>query len=353
MKKADMGTIVHKVMEILAQCKKTMQHGKYIKSYNTNAEWWEFDDEHIGMVAWTTEDFLKPYPLSNAEVDAINKTRINKYTYLHNAKIPYGTIHYGKEFVDHIFERVFNYYSKEDWAPVDKKDCYNWTWMALEYKDGIFDPRKRTIVEAEPHFDFIIDKPWAHYEWVLPDGKKISGNLGIKGTIDLITSHPSGIIEVVDWKTGQRKNWAAKIKSDEEKTYKKLCTDFQLMLYYYAVKKMYPQTKQIMVSIFFIRHGGPFTIHMDDSVIKEVEDKLCRRFQEIATCQLPAMQDATQRDFRCTRICDYYKMAAPNGDNMCRFIHEQIQKHGIDYVTKKYTQEGFSVGTYQAPGEVS
>lgn len=346
-KKADQGTIVHKVMEVLANCKKEMQRSWCPPQTFT------YKDEHIGLVEWNSDEFLKPTALTNDEVDAINKTRINKYTYKHDAKIPYGTIHYGKEFVDDIFERAYDYYSSDDWKPVDRKDCYNWTWMAIEYKNGMFDPRRRNIVDAEPHFDFEIDKPWATYKWTLPDGQEISGKLGIKGTIDLITTHPGGIIEIVDWKTGQRKDWATKIKSQEVKTYTKLTNDFQLMLYYYAAKRLYPEAKQIIVSIMFVRDGGPYTICMDENTIRQVEDRLCDRFQEIAACQLPAMQDATQRDFRCTRICDYYKMVAPNGDNMCKFIHEQIQKRGLDEVTNKYTQEGFSVGTYQAPGEAS
>jgi len=152
--------------------------------------------------------------------------------------------------------------------------------------------------------------------------------------------------------TGQRLDWACKTK-DNKKTYKKLCTDFQLMLYYYAAKKLYPEAKQIIVSIMFVRDGGPYTICMDEDTVRKVEDRLCDRFQEIAACTLPAMQDSTQRDFRCTRICDYYKMVAPNGDNMCKFVHEHIQNKGIDETTKKYTQEGFSVGTYQAPGGAS
>ena len=255
--------------------------------------------------------------------------------------------------VDDIFNRVYEYYSGDDWMPVDRKDCYNWTWMALEYKDGIFDPRKRTIIEAEPHFDFVIEKPWAKYEWNMPNGEKISGFLGIKGTIDLITTHSGGILEIVDWKTGQRKDWATKIKSQEKKTYTKLCDDFQLMLYYYAAKHLYPQAKQIVVSIMYVRSGGPFTVCMNDDVVQKVEDRLCQRFQEIAQCNYPAMQDVTQRDFRCTKICDYYKMVAPNGENMCKFIHGEIGKHGIEEVTKKYTQEGFKVDSYQAPGEAS
>ena len=632
MKKADQGTIVHKVMEILANCKQTMQDTND-DDFFSGEHIYKFNDEHIGMVEWSNEDFLKPTALSNDEVTAINKTRINKYKYKHDAKIPYGTVHYGVEMVEAIFERAYDYYSGDDWAPVDKKDCRNWTWMALEYKDGIFDPRKRQIHAAEPRFDFIIDKPWANFEWELPSGEKISGNLGIKGTIDLITRLDGGILEIVDWKglplntplptphgwttmgdvkvgdmvfdedgkqtkvigksqiktkscykitfddtteaicddehlwkldtgivypiqklckgdkisvagpldindvdlpidpyvlgiwlgdgrnrnseicgidqfiselrklnllhnkhipsiylrssyaqrldllrglmdsdgsvnkvrkqcvftncnkklsqdtkelllslgqrpllshvlnkqfehdidvypvsfrpininpfllprksasvdkawgsgqshyrrivkigpiesqetqcisvdsashtylctqnmipthnTGQRIDWGCKTK-DNEKTYAKLCQDFQLMLYYYAAKRLYPDVEQIIVSIFYVRDGGPFTMCLDEQAIIEVENRLRKRFQEIAACRLPAMQDATQRDFRCTRICDYYKMVAPDGDNMCKFIHGQIQKKGIDEATKEYTQEGFSVGIYQAPGE--
>jgi len=252
--------------------------------------------------------------------------------------------------VEGIFERAYAYYCGDDWAPVDKKDCRNWTWMAMEYKEGIFDPRKRTIHAAEPHFDFVIDKPWAQYDWELPSGEKISGKLAIKGTIDLITRLEDGILEIVDWKTGQRIDWGCKTKNNE-KTYAKLCLDFQLLLYYYASKQLYPDVKQIIVSIMFVRDGGPFTMCLDDKVVFEVEERLRKRFQEISASQLPTMQDASQRDFRCTRICDYYNMVAPNGENMCKFIRNEIENKGIDEVTKRYTQEGFSVGVYEAPGE--
>ena len=35
----------------------------------------------------------------------------------------------------------------------------------------------------------------------------------IKGTIDLVTKIDDNVIEVVDWKTGQRKNWATGSKN--------------------------------------------------------------------------------------------------------------------------------------------
>jgi hypothetical protein len=369
-KRAQQGTIVHKVLEVLANCKKVMQPRGLVTEelldspivdydYSPNdkikmnfvlGKKFTFEDEHLGLIEWTNEEFLEPNPLQLGEVDRINKTRINKANYAHDAKIPYNTIHYGQDMVDRIFELAYNYYKWDDWAPVDRVTCHNWTWMALEYKDGIFDPRKRTIVEAEPHFEFEIDQPWAQYEWDLPSGEKISGNLAIKGTIDLITTHPGGIMEVVDWKSGARKNWALP-DNISRKTYKKLCTDFQLMLYHYAVKRMYPEAKQVIVSIFFIRDGGPYTMCFDDMTLDETLVRLQERFQEIANCTFPAMRDVNQRDFRCTKLCDYYKMTAPNGDNMCKFIHDKIGKIGIEEVTKKYTEDGFSVGYYQEPGQ--
>lgn len=476
-KKAQQGTAVHKVLEILANCKKIMQD-------NPDKQEYEFNDEHIGMVKWTSDEFLEPYQLSNSEVEAINKTRINKYKYKYDTKIPYGKIRYGVKLVDELFERSYNYYSEDDWYPVDKKDCHNWSWIALEYKDGIFDPRKRKIIEAEPKFDIEIDKPWAKYNWNLPCGENISGNLRIKGTIDLITEPEDGIIEVVDWKglpiytdiptvngwssmeklkvgdlvfdesgnttkvlqksqinsrpcyeiefadktsvvcdnehlwklsngdvvnvldltlkdkinrlhkisdppillpskitkieyvghqktqcimvdsptstylctkdlivthnTGQRIDWTSK-KDKDVKTYSKLCEDFQLLLYHYAVSRIYPDCKDIITSIFFIRDGGPFTICTENSTEK-IEKKLQERFEEIKACQKPTMQDPTQKNFKCTKLCDFYKMVAPDGDNMCNFIHKQIDKHGIEYVTNEYSKKGFKIGHYEAPG---
>ena len=80
----------------------------------------------------------------------------------------------------------------------------NLVWKALQYNDGQFDPRTRNVVASEPHFDLVIEEDWAKYDFELPDGEKISGNLAIKGTIDLVTETEDGIIEVIDWKTGRR-----------------------------------------------------------------------------------------------------------------------------------------------------
>ena len=55
---------------------------------------------------------------------------------------------------------------------------------------------------------------WAHKI----DGKKVSGQLAIKGTIDLTTLIADDTIEVIDWKTGRRMDWT----TGQVKDYKKL-----------------------------------------------------------------------------------------------------------------------------------
>ena len=59
--------------------------------------------------------------------------------------------------------------------------------------------------------------------------KKIDGKLSIKGTMDLIVDIDSSTIEIVDYKTGRRLDWS----SGQEKTFKKLNNDKQLIKFYF------------------------------------------------------------------------------------------------------------------------
>jgi hypothetical protein len=344
-KKAAMGTATHKILECLACIKKQFD--------DTKDNTINFTDNELGSIGEIKiEDLLLPYPLSNEEIDIINKSRINKSTYKDECKLKYGHIRYGVSLVKKLTKLSCEHYADE-WDPVDYRSVDNFVWMALGYNNGTFDPRRRNIVAAEQHFEFVIDKEWAKYELALPGGKTISGNLKIKGTVDLICSLPGGIIyEIVDIKTGQRLDWASQ-QDNKVKTYADLQQDFQLMLYYYAARRMYPEAKQIIVTIFFIRDGGPFTFCFDEHTIEQVEDRLRDRFNEIKACTLPTMQDPSQSNFKCKYICDYFKMSSPDKEkNFCRFIHDKIGVDGIEKVTNDYTTEGFSIGFYEAPGEV-
>ena len=302
-KKAEMGTIVHKVMECLARSKYAVQNKK--KS---------FTDESLGRIRLT-----KDIMLSENFVNKLTEKSIKFYT----------------DRSSHSFTRG------------DLSNCSKWVWLALEYNNGQFDPRKRKIVAAEPHFDIEIKEPWAEYSYELPNGDKISGNLAIKGTIDLVTESSKDVIEVIDWKTGRRIDWA----TGQEKDYEKLSKDPQLLLYSYAISKLFPEYSQSIMSIFYIRDGGPFSLCFDKSDRDKFLGMLKNRFQEIKANESPKMLSREQKHWKCQKLCTYYKNNwEGTNTNICKYVNEELTKKGLERTTAECTKQGFNIGYYDAPG---
>lgn len=311
-KKADKGTICHKVLEILAGIKLASQNKE---SY--------YDDDILGQ--------------------------INIFDYD----------------LDHIIEKVYNYYSGEfkhhQWDIKDFKDCHAWVHKALVDHNGIFDPRTRHIVRPEQHFDIVIDKPWADYKYETSDGI-IEGKLAIKGTIDLITKVNDNTLEVIDWKTGKRLDWA----TGQEKTLDKLYEDAQLKIYHYALSKLYPEYEHIIMSINFINDGGAFSMCFDKSDLSSTEEIIRKKFNEIKNCKKPKLS----KSWKCNKLCYFGKNTFQNHasilpiieyrDNqlcakgtpmtICEQIKHDIELNGISSVVDTYTVPGYSVGKYKAPG---
>ena len=95
-KKADKGTIVHKVLEILAIIKQAQQNDVKV-----------------------------------VQDDIVPNIKVNKYS------------------LNSIIEKVYKYYTKQFkhhlWEDKDYKDCHKWVYKAIEYHNGMFDPRNRVI----------------------------------------------------------------------------------------------------------------------------------------------------------------------------------------------------------------
>lgn len=310
-KKADKGTIVHKALEILAFIKYYQQQGKTT-----------FVDDILGEI--NIEDYN----------------------------------------LDSIIESIYLYYTSHfthhSWSSTDYKDCYNWTYKAINYENGIFDPRNRHILYPEQQFDIVIDKPWAQYKYDTPTGI-IEGNLAIKGTIDLITKPNDNTLEIVDWKTGRRLNWA----TGEEKTQEKLEKDPQLMIYYYAAQKLYPEIEHCIVTIFFINDGGPFSMTFDKKDIYATEQLLKDKFKRIQQTVKPRLN----KTWKCTKLCHYGKTTFENTHvqpiieyrsgqicninspmTKCEQVAHDISVKGYQNTVDEYTVPGYNVGHYQAPG---
>lgn len=284
-KKADKGTIVHKALETMARVKKARQGGRG-----------HYEDEAFGTV----------------NIDQANPEWATRAAYKYYTGLS-----------DH-----------HEWYDADLDDCIRWTNIALNINQGMFDPRKRTVVEAEQRFDFLIERPWAHYRYTY-DNKIIEGQLGLKGTIDLIVEDDKGLVEIIDWKTGQRKDWAK--NSNEKKTYQELRYDPQLCLYHYAASRLFPDAEEIFVTIVFINDGGPYTLCFDKSDVEFTEQIIRQKFEEIRDTQVPPLNVT----WKCTKFC-YFGMNRSAKDptkTICQFHRDNVRKLGIEETMQRYGKE--------------
>jgi hypothetical protein len=312
-KKAELGTMIHKVMEILSALKKYQQDKPKVKYLKTT-------DDVCGEVKFHKDKLLS------------------------------------KEIVEELCDLSYASYranSKHRWGKADRKAMGTVTWLMLDHNEGQFDPRFRHIHQTEPHFDIPIDEEWAKFDFVDADGVTQQGQLAIKGTIDLVTLLDKDTIEVIDWKTGRRMNWATM----EEKDYKKLRNDPQLLLYFYAMSKMYPEFPNRIMSIFFCKDPDgkidpkPYSMCFDESDEKRFVGMLKERVQQIRDNNMPKPLDSRRKHFKCKSLCHFCKNKwADTDDNMCIHIEKQLKEHGMQETISKCTRPGFQIGFYEAPG---
>lgn len=149
-KKAWMGTVVHRVMQVLGDKKIALNEGKRKVRNDDIQDLWlkECDD-----------------------IDAVTKL-------------------------------CFDYYMKNDPVDADEKDlktCIKWVNKALEFNGGYCDPRNQNVHATEVFFDIEIDKPWARYDYKVGD-LALAGNLSIKGTVDLVLREGDAYFQVLDYK---------------------------------------------------------------------------------------------------------------------------------------------------------
>lgn len=313
-KAADCGTIVHKTMEILAE---------------------------INLARLAAKDFIVDDIVGQISCSDVEPLDIMDKVYQHYSYIN-----------DHHI-----------WSSVDYKKCAKWTTMTLEYRDGCMNPLNQNIIKPEQHFDIEVKEDWAKYEYEL-DGQIISDSLRLKGTIDLITKIDSNTHEIVDYKSGARKNW----KTNNPKEYEDFLKDFQLRLYHYAHMVLYPHIENVLITIFYIRDGGPFTIALGRQDIPDTIDMIRKKFEYIRQTQNPKTEYGSacrfcplaKTTFEKTNIKPIPKDLNPDtkfkyidSKYMCKCDQlKYVLKHrSIEDVIINMTKDGYSISKYKAPGE--
>ena len=283
-KKAVIGNIVHKALELLAQKKLAIQQGE-AKFHNTE------------LTTFNTEDIIP----STALTHSFDYYKLNEKSF--------------------------------DFTNEDKVYCTKLLNNVLMWHDGMFNPLKMNILSPEQYFDFEIKKPWAFYSHKLEDGKEISGYLRINGTIDLVTQKKDGIIEVIDWKTGRPNfDW----NKGKYKSYLDLCNDPQLRIYHYAAAQLYPKASEIFMTIFYAQEA-PHSICFQRSDLEKTEEMLQKRFTAIRNNFKPKR---IHPNWKCKKLCHFYKNG-PDGpvseykDSICSKVHKEIQQLGVDKVLSR------------------
>jgi hypothetical protein len=257
--------------------------------------------------------------------------------------------------VERLFEQSYNYYSAPDksihpYNDKDKETIWKWCCHALEYFDGMFDPRKRDIVAPEPHFDFEIDEPWAEYKYTLPTGEVLEGKLRVKGTIDLVTRITPIDYEVVDWKSGECKDWT----TGQEKHFADFCVDPQLRIYHWALQKLYPDVKTFTMTVNYVRTKGPYTVAYDESDMEDTMKVIRRRFEAIKANTRPRLKSPSNKHWFCKYVCWYGSQKNPahteGCQTACQHIAEKTRRSGMNTVMLEDTAPGHTIGHYHNPG---
>ncbi|HAE74873.1 MAG TPA: hypothetical protein DCG52_00620 [Alphaproteobacteria bacterium] len=280
--KALMGTVVHKALQVLGDKKLCINRGN--KS---------FTDDELGR-------------LTLKECDDLEKitTKAFKYYTKHQPEVKLGKSELTK--------------------------CVKWVNKAVEYNDGLLDPRNQDVFATEQYFDIEIKKPWAKYCYDI-GGEKIEGYLSIKGTVDLIVRHDEKYHEILDYKTGKRINWA----TGEEKTLETLQSDTQLLLYYYALKNLYPEY-DFGVSIFYINAGGLFSMCFEDKDYVKAENILKQKFQYIRNVKRPNLLSNENKHWKCQKLCKFSEQHKDTGKSLCQFIRDEVKLKGVNKVVSEY-----------------
>jgi len=181
--------------------------------------------------------------------------------------------------------------------------------------------------------------------------------------VDLTTMHDEDTYEVTDYKTGKKRTNFA---TGKVKTLDDFKHDPQLMIYYFALRKLYPD-KQLISSIYYQRAGGLFSVVFDDRTIDEVKDMIRKKFLDISKTQAPRLVKSD----KCTRVCEYGMRTFAGSDikpiiefrdnqvcrkgsymTVCEQVKFELARKGMDKVTKEYTVATYNIQGYKAPGEV-
>lgn len=240
--------------------------------------------------------------------------------------------------IDHICEESYNYHIKlfpqHEWVKGDLSAVKKMVRSVLEDNNGHYNPLISNIIDSERYFEIPFEEEWARLE----DDKYFL----VRGIMDVVRRIDGGV-ECIDYKSGKRKDFA----TGKLKEYEDFEDDIQLLVYHMALRHMFPNEEMYVVTIYYLKDGGPFTIYFDDDSVDKIKKLIQKKFQKIKSTTIPRQT----RTWKCSKFCDYAQKSFPKplmefrdgkfkaqGESMsiCDQTEYAIKKHGLEWVEKNY-----------------
>ena len=249
----------------------------------------------------------------------------------------------GKEFavggfsVDEAVDHGWGIYKKPHYTKAHEKDCRDLVFKTLVWNDGECHPHNLRVVEPERFFDLELPYGWAAYRYDDPfTGKELKGQLRVRGTVDLLYRDDNGLLVYLDWKSGAKRCWAKGV----DKTFPMLMEDDQLRLYYYALRREFPDD-DILMAIHYMRVDGTTWLPYGDEQLEGARNMLRTAFEEIRDCEEPTrrMDECGPRGQPCS-FCFFQREKRPDGTSLCDYYWGEYQQLGLRGAMLKHGSPG-------------
>ncbi len=244
---------------------------------------------------------------------------------------------------------AFDYYKTQTgdlhkWGKKELASVHTWMDYLLQ---SAYNPSKLNIFSAERFFDMEIKEDWAKYDFTV-QGKKLEGYLRVRGTFDALILHGEDSIEYLDYKTGRPfYDWSKKLTKDVDM----LHDDNQLLLYYYSLRKLYPQFKHHAMTLLYLKEGGgPLPCCFGDEEYERAEELIQKTFKNIVATKLPSWIYYNEDLNSNCGFCQFNKMThKDSGKTLCKHYRDEVIKLGMDKVLDKYVDLN-KLGQYTGGG---
>jgi len=194
-----------------------------------------------------------------------------KFQYLDRIKVPEKPeLYFGS-----LIHEVVQYALKKDPIMPSRDELLE--YLKNQWRDEVFE----NGTQAKQYFDWgkqMLDKFHAGHKpglrnivcvekrFQIPVGEHI-----LSGMIDRVDKLPIGAYEVIDYKTSKQ------LPSQEE-----VNRDKQLCIYHLAVENLWPEAKDIRLTLYYLKHDSKITTKRRPDEVEQIKEEIIKTAEKIA-----------------------------------------------------------------------